>query len=315
MDTIENQLTVLAIRIAAQETKVEGYAQRLQDAVEEMKSDSVLASLRALLDSATSILNSLMNEKVALIHETSALASRANETDKIITGITQTVITGVTQSVKRLLEDSDKSSSISKRSSVSTTSRDPKKQAAFKEKVVARDRKCTLTGSKPKSCDAAHIIPWTFHRDNAVLWTQLYQPYCFNPLDADFDVRNGILLRDDLNGLFDMYLFTISAVDYRVIVSVFDERVPPELDNLKDKIIKFIGNQNQWPAPEFLKHHNDIFAFRQEKLKAAAEAPFLNRSESGDTVTNDKLNVNCNLSKLADDMWEESQTTSTFMSL
>ncbi len=38
---------------------------------------------------------------------------------------------------------------------------------------------------------------------------ELYQKYCLVQEEQSFDQRNGILLRDDLNGLFDQFLFTI----------------------------------------------------------------------------------------------------------
>ncbi|KAI8845050.1 hypothetical protein BJ741DRAFT_137269 [Chytriomyces cf. hyalinus JEL632] len=183
--------------------------------------------------------------------------------------------------MKKLLEERDNSRSDSETSSVSE--RDEQKHAAFRDKIVARDQRCVLTESKPTSCEAAHIIPWAFHRKNEALWWHLFEPHCFNPADAAFDVRNGLLLRDDLNELFGMYLFTIVASsddgEYQVIVSDLDAQVlPNDLDNqitaelrgYNGKIITFVGNQNQWPALEFLKHHNDVFTFRQESRKASS---------------------------------------------
>ncbi|KAJ3398062.1 hypothetical protein HDU80_009309 [Chytriomyces hyalinus] len=202
--------------------------------------DSATSALKGLTDKKAALINdraALINAKVALIHERAALTLRVSQSEQIIDG--------VTQSVKRLLDESDKSSISSKRSSV--LKRDQVKQTAFKRKVVARDRRCILTGSDPVSCEAAHIIPWTFHRDN--------------------------------------------------------------------EVVVFTGDQDDWPGEEFLKHHNRTFNFRQEKLKAAAETGFMEKSESTDMFTNDNLEENHDLSKLADDMWEESQTTSTFLSL
>ncbi|KAJ3250442.1 hypothetical protein HDU77_006650 [Chytriomyces hyalinus] len=117
--------------------------------------------------------------------------------------------------------------------------------------------------------------------------------------------------------LFDMYLFTIefSAGKYQVNVSEFNARVTAELQSYNGQVVVFPGDQDDWPAEEFLKHHNRTFNFRHEKLKAAAETGFMEKSDSTDTFTNDNLEENRDLSKLADDMWEESQTTSTFLSL
>ncbi|TPX52175.1 hypothetical protein CcCBS67573_g09920 [Chytriomyces confervae] len=298
----ENELATLAGRIETQEMIVSEDLQRLQEAITAGKADGVLAAFQALLDSATSGLEGLKDERTALIidravliNERAVLAVRVSQPDQIITGITQ--------SVKRLLDESDKPSSSSKRSIVLKL--DQKEQAAFKDKIVARDQRCVLTGSEPITCEAAHIIPWRFHRDNEAQWEQEYEPHCRNPSDAAFDVRNGILLRNDLNRLYDLHLFTIefSAGEYQVTVSELDKWISAELQSYDGKIVAFTGNPDEWPAVEFLKHHNRIFKFRQKKLKAAAE------------TENDNLQENRDLSKLADDMWEESQTTSTFLSL
>ncbi|KAJ3226503.1 hypothetical protein HDU78_010376 [Chytriomyces hyalinus] len=267
--------------------------QQLQEALTVGKADSVLAAFKALLESATSALKGLNDERTALIIDRTALIN-----ERAALALRDQIITGVTQSVKRLLDESDKSSSSSKRSIVLKL--DQKEQAAFKDKIVARDQRCVLTGSEPITCEAAHIIPWTFHWDNEAEWAQQYEPHCRNPSDAAFDVRNGILMRNDLKRLYDLHLFTIefSAGEYQVTVSELDKWISAELQSYNGKIVAFTGNKDEWPAVEFLKHHNRIFKFRQ-----AAE------------TENDNLQEHRDLSKLADDMWEESQTTSTFLSL
>ncbi|KAI8606795.1 hypothetical protein BC830DRAFT_1159955 [Chytriomyces sp. MP71] len=148
-------------------------------------------------------------------------------------------------------------------------------------------------------------------------WGLLYEQDCFNPVDKVFDVRNGILMRKDLHAMFDMYLFTIvlNAGEYRVRVSDLDKRVSAELRAHHDTAIAFKVNENQWPGATFLKKHNADFNSRQLELKAAAEARDLKKSESGDTFTNDDSEEVGHFSKLADEMWEESQFTSTFLNL
>lgn len=102
-------------------------------------------------------------------------------------------------------------------------------------------------------------------------------------------------MRDDLNGLFDMHLFTIihkiveqDNWEYRVVVSDIDERVTAELEKLNDVVIAFI-DENTRPSPQFLEHHNQIFYLQQEDLKAASEPNEFRRIESGGTITRSKF--------------------------
>ncbi|KAI8842593.1 hypothetical protein BJ741DRAFT_337820 [Chytriomyces cf. hyalinus JEL632] len=216
----------------------------------QFRRQSLILSLRSLLDSNVSALEGFMNERAALIKKEAAKikkegdieAARINERAALASRVEQfdEIITGVTRNMKKLMDESDLSSSNSKRSSVSK--RDTKKQAAFKASIVARDKRCILTESMPVSCEAAHIIPWTFHRDNEAIWADQYGPHCLNPLDAAFDVRNGILMRDDLNGLFEMFLFTIVPLTgdrFQVNVSDLDERVPPEVLTYNGRMVSF----------------------------------------------------------------------------
>ena len=145
----------------------------------------------------------------------------------------------------------------------------------------------------------------------------MYSRFCFNALDEVFDIRNGLLLRADLKRLFDRYLFTIKflAGQYQVVVSELDLHVSAELQNYNEKVICFYGNESQWPAPEFLEHHNAHFNFRQKKLEAEAEPIAMKKSKSGNTIIYDNIEENANLSKYADDIWEEQQKTLTFLNL
>ncbi|KAJ3250439.1 hypothetical protein HDU77_006647 [Chytriomyces hyalinus] len=73
MEGIENQPATLAGRIETKEKIVSENVQQLQDAIMVAKADSVLASLCALLDSATSALKGLRDKKATLINEMVAL--------------------------------------------------------------------------------------------------------------------------------------------------------------------------------------------------------------------------------------------------
>jgi hypothetical protein len=49
-----------------------------------------------------------------------------------------------------------------------TSTADTQRSSAFRKDIIERDRACVLTGSGPKFCDAAHIIP--MKKGDAVSW-------------------------------------------------------------------------------------------------------------------------------------------------
>ncbi|MGH9713927.1 MAG: HNH endonuclease [Candidatus Acidiferrales bacterium] len=104
----------------------------------------------------------------------------------------------------------------------------------------AYSRRCAFTGSPVLHVlDAAHIQPFG--------------------KDGPHDVRNGILLRQDVHTLFDRGYITVTP-EYRVEVS---HRIKEEFANGHEyyaehgKIIAIPGETTQRPSSEYLSWHNE----------------------------------------------------------
>lgn len=136
--------------------------------------------------------------------------------------------------------------------------------------------------------DACHIIDFKFLSKSSGIWSQKYNQYCYNINDGIFDVRNGILLSPSFHRAFGVF-FTIIFEENEYKIKTGDT---PILDLENGMILKFptgtdsYGNEwkDQWPAPEFLKWHNDIFDAKQMKLKASADPILLKRQNTDETM-------------------------------
>ena len=114
-------------------------------------------------------------------------------------------------------------------------------QGSFRVVVAdAYDRRCALTGSPVLHVlEAAHIRPVT--------------------ADGPNDVRNGLLLRQDVHTLFDRGYITVTP-EYRVEVS---RRIKDEFANGKEyysahgRLISLPGKPTLQPAGKFLTWHNE----------------------------------------------------------
>ncbi|KAI8895955.1 hypothetical protein BC833DRAFT_630956 [Globomyces pollinis-pini] len=165
-----------------------------------------------------------------------------------------------------LIHHEQSSNSDSKRSSAG---RNSTIQNKFREKLIARDKVCVISGNE--TVEACHIIPYRFPSDNSGIWCQKYNRFCFDRDEGISDVRNGILLSKCFHNRFEKYQFTIIFEEnlYKIKVGA----IPiPHLEN--GKVLSFPtgedsnGNEwkDQWPAPEFLKWHNDNFDKNSFKL-------------------------------------------------
>jgi len=114
-------------------------------------------------------------------------------------------------------------------------------QSSFRVMVTdAYTRRCAFTGSPVLHVlSAAHIRPFSD--------------------DGPHAVRNGLLLRQDVHTLFDRGYLTITP-EHRVVVS---PSIKEEFDNGREyyaahgKRIALPGDENDWPAKEFLQWHNE----------------------------------------------------------
>lgn len=119
-------------------------------------------------------------------------------------------------------------------------------QGGFRVVVTeAYHRRCAVTGEKVLPVlDAAHIKPYASEGPN--------------------DVRNGILLRQDIHTLFDRGYLTV-APDYRLHVS---RKVREQFGNGEhyyslhgQQLLVVPDDPDEHPAPEYLRWHNDhVFA-------------------------------------------------------
>ncbi len=105
-------------------------------------------------------------------------------------------------------------------------------QKEFRNIIIARDKKCIISGFHENECEAAHIIP-----------------YC---VCQNYEPSNGILLNACLHKLFDAYAFTIDPISRKIIIS-------PEYENRS--ISKYQNKVINVPieCKMALKKHYDFF--------------------------------------------------------
>ncbi|KAJ2990790.1 hypothetical protein HDV02_004141, partial [Globomyces sp. JEL0801] len=183
-----------------------------------------------------------------------------------------------------LIHHEQSSNSDSKRSSAG---RNSTIQNKFREKLIARDKVCVISGYE--TVEACHIIPYRFPSDNSGIWCQKYNRFCFDRDEGISDVRNGILLSKYFHNRFEKYQFTIIFEENQYKIKVGAIPIP----HLEDgKVLSFPtgkdsnGNEwkDQWPAPEFLKWHNDKFDKKSFKLKAGADPLLFKRQNTDGTM-------------------------------
>ncbi len=92
-----------------------------------------------------------------------------------------------------------------------------------------------------------------------------------------------------VRGAIATYFFTIVCENETYRINTGNTPIP-DLEN--GKILNFPsgkdldGNEwkDQWPAPEFLKWHNDMFDDKQIKLKASADPILFKRQNTDETM-------------------------------
>jgi hypothetical protein len=69
----------------------------------------------------------------------------------------------ISKSLKRVLDENDKESSGSKKTNPNRPG-----QKLFRERLIERDKTCPITGNSSDGCEAAHIVRYSFYRQNTV---------------------------------------------------------------------------------------------------------------------------------------------------
>ncbi|KAJ3412915.1 hypothetical protein HDV05_008779 [Chytridiales sp. JEL 0842] len=181
------------------------------------------------------------------------------------------------------------SSSGSTKSKKRSNSDNGDSRKAFRARVVERDGTCVITGSLASSCEACHIVPVEFARNQQGHWRRFYASNCLNTKHGIMDIRNGLLLRSSFHKHFDNYQFTIYLQeDGSYLFRSLHDPADPEIQHYNNTIIKFKGDKSTWPAPEFLQYHNIEFEERREaKLKASAGPQDLPEADSWQTLHQD----------------------------
>ena len=149
-------------------------------------------------------------------------------------------------------------------------------QDAFRQRVVARDKVCVISGERELNCQAAHIIAkcnFTVGDTQAKkLWDERFASCCENPAHRVMDIRNGLLLWNPIHTAFDNFDLTIrkNGAVYKVETQTLTGSA--EIHAYNDHTIEFNKElQREWPREEFLKFHNECFEDRKVQLTAAAE--------------------------------------------
>jgi len=149
-------------------------------------------------------------------------------------------------------------------------------QPVFRQRIVARDNVCVITGVGQEHCQAAHIVAQRNFTINDIqantLWDDKFPGCCDNPEHRVMDVRNGLLLSNPLHTAFDNFEFTIrkDGDSYKVETqTLVGSRL---IDSLNGRIVEFNPERrHEWPRDEFLQFHNRCFEIKSIALRAAAE--------------------------------------------
>jgi hypothetical protein len=176
-------------------------------------------------------------------------------------------------------------------------------QSSFRQRIVARDKVCVISGEKAENCQAAHIIAkcnFTIHDIQAnKLWDERFPNCCATPELRVMDVRNGLLLWNPIHTAFGNFELTIRKEGdvFKVVTQII---VGSQLiHSFNGRIIQF--DPERGPREEFLKFHNECFDDRSAALRAAAEE-YSDEEEYEDResvkvwlgeISNPSLNIMC----------------------
>jgi HNH endonuclease len=149
-------------------------------------------------------------------------------------------------------------------------------QTSFRQRIVARDGVCLITGKEQESCQAAHIIAkcnFNIYDIQAnKLWDERFPNCCDNPEHRVMDTRNGLLLWNPIHTAFDNFELTIRKEENIFKVETQDFIGSQLIHSFNGRTIQFNSERrHEWPREEFLKFHNECFDARSVALKAAAE--------------------------------------------
>ena len=181
--------------------------------------------------------------------------------------------------MKRVLDDAE-SSSASKRTNPNRPG-----QKAFVKRLVQRDGKCPIMNTPSDGCEGAHIIGYSYWKENMDIWDRSYKEFCHDYKHNVDDVRNGILMDRRLHYYFDRHFFTIYRNNNIFTLKVGEHLYPDDAQfaNLDNHVLSFGTEQCLWPHAKFLEFHNMRFTFKQ--MKAAAEPKQFDRQNTDETIT------------------------------
>jgi hypothetical protein len=271
------QLEEVKVAIAALQEKIneaEGKLVKSEERLESATTELDIQKFKVLVESASANLTSLQEKKLELLNREIELI-RSLYSDNKNQDLEELIFKGM----KRVLEDTENSSSSSKRTYPARPG-----QVAFVERLAERDGRCPIMNTPKDACVGAHIIGFDFWFENPEIWEEQYKELCFEWTHNVDDVRNGILMDPRLHQYFDNYFFTIYRNDDQFKIKMGENFYPRDAQfaNLDGQILSFGPRSNLWPHAEFLKFHNRKFAFKQRK--AAAEAKAFHREKSEGTI-------------------------------
>ncbi len=120
-------------------------------------------------------------------------------------------------------------------------------QAVFRKIILATyNNTCCISGiDTPELLIASHIVPWSIDKKNRL-----------NPM-------NGLCLNAILDKAFDVGLMTVSAVDYKIVISEKLKKKNPPI-SIQENFLNHDGCEIKLPdrflpSKELLKIHNDFF--------------------------------------------------------
>jgi hypothetical protein len=287
LEEVKVAIAALQEKINEAEGKLVKSEERLEKAIIDGKTESVLASFRSLYDGASANLTSLRKEKEKLLEEKNILTRRETQ--------------GNPHEFKRPAKRLRSSSSVTSRHSNGSELT----QYSFRQRILTRDTKgCVLTGKSRIESQACHIIPWTYFQKYDLIgqeiWNRIFPFSCNNPEHQVMDVRNGLLMWIPLHAQFDEFAFTIikKGSTYEVEALCEDEMEPTDsqddkeiqimVASLNGKKIQFDKEKPElWPGEQFLGFHNTIFYQKREmnRLRAQAEVQEIVEEDANQTIS------------------------------
>ncbi len=151
---VKRDLVAMQQKIEAVELKRDRAEKALEEAIAEQKPADLREDCRALLASAVADLTSLRQKESDLMKEKARLSGQDPSGFEEV----------ITKSLKRVMEDSERDSSSSKRSNPNRPG-----QKLFKERLVARDGRCPIVNTPSDGCEGAHIVAFDYWNKNQVM--------------------------------------------------------------------------------------------------------------------------------------------------